>query len=88
MGSRKEFQPKLVLQIRHGLTDRGLSNMQPPRCLPVPFALDYRGEIAQMSQFHLIGTPYQSDWNIRRIAMSLPKSTYVRRFGFCRPAME
>jgi hypothetical protein len=37
----------------------------------------YPVEVAQMSQFHLIGTPYQSDWNIRRIAMSLPKSICV-----------
>jgi hypothetical protein len=29
MGSRKEFQPKFVLQIGHSLTDRGLSYMQP-----------------------------------------------------------
>src|ERR1700756_603340 len=28
-GSRKEFQPKFVFQIRHSLANRGLSNMQP-----------------------------------------------------------
>ena len=32
----------------------------------------------------MIGAPYQSDWNIRRIGMSLPKSIDVKRFGFAR----
>jgi hypothetical protein len=34
-----------------------------------------------MLQFYLIGAPYQFDWNIRRIGMSLPKSTRVKQFG-------
>src|SRR5438105_11834866 len=34
-----------------------------------------------MSQFHLIGPPYQRDWNIRRIGMSLLKSIHGKRFG-------
>jgi hypothetical protein len=50
--SREESQAKFLLQIRHGLADRRLSNMKVPGGFTIAIPLHYRSEVSKMSEFH------------------------------------
>jgi hypothetical protein len=50
--SREKFQAKFLLQIRHSLANRRLSNMQVPGGFAIAIPLNYRGEVSKMPEFH------------------------------------
>src|SRR4051812_2896179 len=50
--SRKEFDAEFVLKISHGLTDRGLRDIEVTRCFAVSLPLHNSREVTKMPKFH------------------------------------